>query len=77
MNEKITSLLLMCLVALSIIYGCGTAFSNHLTWSDGVPSGPTTAAEEPCQDVGLSCPEPNPDIMGDPIDDPTPHSCEH
>lgn len=75
MNEKIASLLLICLVALSIVYGCSsTALSSHATRSiDGVPFRPTTVTEETCQNVKLPYPEPNLDIMGDPIDGPRPH----
>jgi hypothetical protein len=71
MNGKITSLLLVCLVALSIVYGCNsTALSSHLRRSvGGVPSRSPTVAEEPCQNGKLSYPGPNPGIMGDPVDD--------
>jgi len=71
MNEKITSLLLICLVALSITYGCSsTALSSHLRRSvDGVPSRSPNVTEEPCQNGKLSNPGPNPNIMGDPVDD--------
>jgi hypothetical protein len=75
MNEKIASLLLVCLVALSIVYGCNSnALSSHLGRSvDSVPSRSPTVAEEPCQSGKLSYPGPNPDIMGDPIDDVRTH----
>ncbi|TET20746.1 hypothetical protein E3J74_02155 [Candidatus Bathyarchaeota archaeon] len=75
MNEKITSLLLICLVTLAILYGCSsTALSNHTTRSiDAVPSGPTTVTEDPIQNGKLSCPKPNLDILGDEVDDVRPH----
>ena len=74
MNDKIASLLLICLVALSIVYVCSsTALSSHATQSvDAVPSGPTTVIGEPRQNVKLSNGEPTPRILGDPIDDPKP-----
>jgi len=73
MKEKIASLLLICLVALSIVYICSsTALSCHVPRSiDAVTSRPTSATEEPRQNVKLSYPEPIP--LGDPIDDPVPH----
>ena len=75
MNEKITSLLLICLVALSIVYGCSnTALPSHEALSvDGVSSGPTTIAEDLGKNAKLSCPKPNLDILGDPVDDVRPH----
>jgi len=69
MNEKIVCLLLICLVSLSIVYGCGSALSSYPTQSiDAVPSKPTTVTEEPSQNVKLFYP------LGDPIDDPKPHT---
>lgn len=75
MNEKITSLLLICLVALSIVYGCSNAaLPSHETLSvDGVSSGPTTIAEDPGKNAKLSRPKPNFDVLGDPVDDVKPH----
>lgn len=75
MNEKITSLLLICLVALSIAYGCSsTTLSSHETLSvDGVPSEPTTVTEDPRQNAKLPPPKPNFEILGDPVDDVRPH----
>jgi len=75
MNEKITSLVLICLVTLAIVYGCsGTALPSHATRSvDGVPSRPTTLTEAPRQNVKLSHPKSNLDILGDHIDGPKPH----
>lgn len=75
MNEKITSLLLVCLVALSIVYGySSTALSNHETLSvDGVSSGSITGAEDSGKNAKLSRPKPNLDILGDPVDDVRPH----
>jgi hypothetical protein len=74
MNEKITSLLLVCLVSLSIFYGCSTtASSSHTIQSiDAVPSRPTNVTEEPGQNAKLAYPELTP--LGDPIDDPVPHN---
>ena len=74
MNEKIASLLLVCLVSLSIVYGCSTtASSSHAIQSiDAVPSGPTSVTEEPGQNVKLSYLDLIP--LGDPIDDPVPHN---
>ena len=71
MNEKITSLLLICLVALSITYGCSsTALSSHLRRSvDGIPSRSPNVTEESCQNGKLSHPGPKPIFMGDPVDD--------
>lgn len=73
MKEKIASLLLICLVALSVVYICSsTAFSNLVTKAiDAVPSKPITVTEGPRQDGKLSCPKPVP--LGDPIDNPKPH----
>ena len=75
MNEKITSLVLICLVTLAIVYGCSsTALSSHATRSvDGVPSMPTTLTEDSRQNIKLFHPKPNLDILGDPIDGPKPH----
>jgi len=75
MKGKITSLLLICLVALSIVYGCNsTALSSHLSRSvDGVRSGSPGVTEEPCQNGKLSHPGPSPGIMGDPVDDVRTH----
>ena len=75
MNEKITSLLLVCLVTLAIAYGCSSAaLSSHVTRSvDGVSSELTTVTEDPSQNVKLSYPKPNLEILGDPVDDVRPH----
>jgi len=75
MNEKTASLLLICLVALSIVYACNsTALSSHIRRSvDGVPSRSPTATEGTCQNGELTYPGPNPDIMGDPVDDVRTH----
>lgn len=75
MNEKITSLLLIGLVALSIVYGCSnTALPSHETLSvDGVSSGPTIIAEDPGKNAKLPPPKPNFEILGDPVDDVKPH----
>jgi hypothetical protein len=75
MNEKITSLLLVCLVTLVIVYGCGsTVLSSHLTRSvDGAPSRSTIVTEDPCQNVKIAHPKPNFGILGDPVDDVRPH----
>lgn len=75
MNEKITSLLLICLVTLVIVYGCGsTALSSHVTSSvDGVPSRPTAVTEDPRQNVRMSHSKPNFGILGDDVDDVRPH----
>ena len=73
MKEKIASLLLICLVALSIVYVCSrTALSRHTTrYKDAVPSRPASVTKEPPQNVKPSYPEPIP--LGDPIDDPKPN----
>lgn len=75
MREKIVSLLLVCLVALSIVYGCSSAaLSSQATQSmDAVPSRPTTVTEEIRQKGKLSRPGPPLNIMGDPIPDVKPH----
>jgi hypothetical protein len=73
MEEKIGSILLICLVALSIVYVCNsTALSSHATKSiDTAPSKPIILTEDSCQNRKLSYPEPIP--VGDPIDNPIPH----
>jgi hypothetical protein len=76
MNEKTTSLLLICLVALSIIYACNssTTLSSHIKRSvDGVRSRSPTPSEETCQNGKLTYPGPHPGIMGDPVDDVRTH----
>lgn len=74
MNKKIVSLLLLCLVALSIVYVCSiTALSSHATQSiDVMASRATASTEEHHQNTKLSNGEPTPRILGDPIDDPKP-----
>lgn len=69
MNEKITCFLLVCLVAMLIIYGWSNiALSSPATQSIGaVASEPITVAEDTSQNVKLAYP------LGDPIDDPVPH----
>jgi len=70
MKEKTVILMLICLVALSIVYSCtGIAFSSHTT-----PTGPTRVTEEKHPNVKPSYPEPNLNILGDPIDNPRPHN---
>ena len=74
MNERTTSILLICFVALSIVY-CysSTILPCHATESiDAVHSRPTTLTKEPCQNVKLSYPRPNWNVLGDPIDNPRP-----
>ncbi len=75
MNGKTVSLLVICLVALSIVYGCSaTALSSHATRSvDAVPSRTPSITEEDHENVRLSYVGPNTDILGDPIDNPSPH----
>lgn len=75
MKEKIVALLLVCLVVLSIAYGCsGIVLSSPTAQSiDAVPSGPTMVTEEIGQKGKLSRRGPPLDVMGDPIDDPVPH----
>ena len=75
MNGKIVSVLLVCLVAMSIVYVCSsTALSSHATQSIGaVPSGPTIVTEEIRQKGKLSPLGPPMSIMGDPIKDVKPH----
>ena len=75
MNEKITSLLSVCLVTLVIAYGCSSvALSSHVTRSvDGVSSELTTVTEDPRQNVKLPYPKPNLEILGDSVDDVRPH----
>lgn len=75
MNGKITSLLLICVVTLAIVYGCSSAaLSSHVMRSvDCVPSKPTTVTEDPCQNVKLPHAKPNLEILGDPVDDVRPH----
>jgi hypothetical protein len=72
MKGKIASLLLLCLVAVSIFYGFSSiASSGHEIQSmDAAPSSPTTITENPCQNIKRSYPRLVP--LGDPIDDPTP-----
>lgn len=73
MNKKIACLLVICLVALSIVYvGGSTALASHATQPiDAVPSTRTTATEGPSQNKGLSYQKPIP--LGDPIENPRPH----
>lgn len=73
MKEKMASILLICLVALSIIYVCNsTALSSHELQAIGTaPSRPTSITETPSPKGRLSYPAPIP--MGDPIDNPIPH----
>ena len=76
MNEKTISLLLVCLVALSIVYACNSniALSSYTRPSvNAVPSGSPIATEENCQNEKLTYPGPHPDIMGDPVDDVRTH----
>ena len=75
MNKKITSLLVICLAALTIIYGCSSAaLSSYIMRSvDGVPSEPVTAAEDPRQNAKLPHSKPHLEILGDPVDDVKPH----
>jgi hypothetical protein len=72
MKEKIAPLLLLCLVAVSIIYGFGSvASSSHDMRSiDAVPSRPTALTEDHHQNAKWSYPRLVP--LGDPVDDPTP-----
>jgi hypothetical protein len=75
MNGKTTSLLLICIVTLAIVYGCSSAaLSSHVMRSvDCVPSEPTTITEDSCQNVKLPHPKPNLEILGDGVDDVRPH----
>lgn len=73
-NKKIVSLLLVCLVAMSIVYSCsGTALSSHQTQSDDVvSSSPSKTTEGLGRSAKLAFREPNLEISGDPVDDPKP-----
>jgi len=74
MKSKMASLLLLCLVAVSIFYGFSRIASSgyEIQSIDAVPSSPTAITENPCQDIKQSYPRLVP--LGDPIDDPTPHT---
>lgn len=74
MKKSIVSILVVCLVALSIVYVFSSIdSSSHETQSvDAVPSRPTTVAEEQHQNTKLSYPRLIP--LGDPVDDPTPQT---
>lgn len=79
MKGKIVSVLLICLVGLSITFSCSSMVmsSPALQSSSAVQSKSNTITEEPRQITKLSCPELNLKPMGDSIDDPTPHSHKH
>ena len=70
MNRKIVYLPLICLVALSIIYGCSTTalFSHAPQSTDDILCEFISATESACQSAEMYYP------LGDPIDDPKPHS---
>jgi len=74
MNGKIVSLLLICLVALSIVYSCsGTALSSQQPQSDDVvSSGTCKTSERLSRGPKLAFREPRLKISGDPVDDPKP-----
>ena len=71
MNEKIASILLICLVSLSIIYCYSiTALPSHTThYREVALSQRTTVTKE---NAKLSYSKPNLGVLGDPIDDPKP-----
>ena len=74
MIEKITSLLLVCVVALSIICACSSFLSSHPAPSvEAISSGPSTVIEKPWRNSKLPIQEIRLHITGDPIDDPTPN----
>ena len=76
MDKRIASLLLVCLVVFSINYGCSLALSRHAAHSiDVVPSRSVTVTESSDADTELSNTKPNLRmyILGDIVDDPTPH----
>ncbi len=74
MNRKIVSVLLICLVALSIVYSCsGMALSSQQLQSDEVlSSGTCNRSERLSRGPKLAFREPNLEISGDPVDDPKP-----
>ena len=74
MKRKIASLLLLCLVAVSLFYGLNSIASSgqEIQSMDVAPSSPTTIIENPCQDIKQSYPRLVP--LGDDVDDPTPHT---
>ena len=73
MKMKTVSLLLVCLVTLSIVYAYGsTALARHATQPiDAAPSKLLTITEEALQNANLPSAQLVP--LGDPIDDPIPH----
>jgi hypothetical protein len=76
MDKRIASLLLVCLVVFSINYGCSLALSSHAAHSiDVVPSRSITVTEGSDVNTDISNTKPNMRmrILGDLIDDPTPH----
>jgi len=76
MDKRIASLLLVCLVVFSINYGCSIALSSHIAQSIGVvPSRSITVTEDSGVSIETSDTKPNMRmrILGDIVDDPTPH----
>jgi len=75
MKEKTVSLLLICLVVLSIVYSCSsTILSSHTTRSVGaVPSTSTTITAKHLKNPKPPYRGPNFDITGDPIEAVKPH----
>ncbi len=75
MKEKMVSLLLVCLVVLSIVYCCSsTILSSHATRSvDAALSRPTIVTVKHRRNPKLPYRGPNFDISGDPVEDIKPH----
>ncbi|UCE28968.1 MAG: hypothetical protein JSV85_06835 [Candidatus Bathyarchaeota archaeon] len=75
MNGKIASLLLICLVATLVVYGSSIALSGYAAKSaDAQHPDPTTTTVEPCCNLRLDYSKLKPELMGDDIDGPTPHT---
>lgn len=74
MKKKIASLLLVCIVALSIVYVCSTTLYSRITQSmDAMPSRSTIVTDEIYQKEKLHSPEPPLKVTGDPVEDVKPH----
>ncbi|UCC33567.1 MAG: hypothetical protein JSW53_00740 [Candidatus Bathyarchaeota archaeon] len=75
MKERLAGLLLVCLVALSIVYVCSSTilYCNVPPSLDGVTSWPALVLEEARHKGKPTDRGPPMDIMGDPVEDVKPH----
>ena len=75
MNEKFASILIICLVATLIVYGYSIALSGYAVESTDVQhSSPTATPEDFCCNLRLDYSKLKPELMGDGVGDPTPHT---